>query len=129
MVIKKTLGKVMRELRLNAKVSQSKMADILNIDKTYLSKLENDRVNIKLSNRVIDAIAAEYGISQKFIRQQLGMFTKREQAKLNSLLRQEDQFPALINAMYSDIYFRENVMELLKSEFGVAERAQFKEKD
>lgn len=40
----KTFGKVLRELRRHREVSQRELAEKVNVDFSYISKLENDRL-------------------------------------------------------------------------------------
>lgn len=58
-LFKKKFGKRVREIRNQKGFSQLDLASILNIDKTSISRLENGRVNVKLTTAVKLAIALE----------------------------------------------------------------------
>ena len=49
-MIKKKFGDRVRELRLEANLSQEKFALLINMDRTYLASVENGKRNISLEN-------------------------------------------------------------------------------
>lgn len=54
-------GKRVRELRLLKGFSQEDLAELSNLDRTYISSLERGRRNVGLKN--VTAIAASLGVS------------------------------------------------------------------
>jgi HTH-type transcriptional regulator, competence development regulator len=42
--MKETFGQILKELRRNKNISQRELADKVNVDFSYISKLENDRL-------------------------------------------------------------------------------------
>ena len=49
-MIKKEFGDRVRELRLEASLSQEKFALLIDMDRTYLASVENGKRNISLEN-------------------------------------------------------------------------------
>lgn len=49
-MIKKKFGDRIRELRLEANLSQEKFALLIDMDRTYLASVENGKRNISLEN-------------------------------------------------------------------------------
>lgn len=49
-MIKKKFGNRIRELRLEANLSQEKFALLIDMDRTYLASVENGKRNISLEN-------------------------------------------------------------------------------
>jgi transcriptional regulator with XRE-family HTH domain len=64
-MIKKQLGKRVRELRTHAHLSQEKFALLIGMDRTYLASVESGKRNISIEN--IDKIAKGFGMTlEKF---------------------------------------------------------------
>lgn len=60
-MIKKLFGERVRELRINANLSQEKFALQIEMDRTYLASVESGKRNISIDN--IQKIADGFGIS------------------------------------------------------------------
>jgi transcriptional regulator with XRE-family HTH domain len=63
MTIQEKFGQRVKELRLAKNLSQEKLANIAEIDRTYMTSLENGRRNVSLQN--IDKIINALGVSFK----------------------------------------------------------------
>jgi transcriptional regulator with XRE-family HTH domain len=61
MTIQEKFGLRVKELRLERNLSQEKLANIAEIDRTYMTSLENGRRNVSLQN--IEKIINALGIS------------------------------------------------------------------
>lgn len=59
-MVKKILGKRIRELRIQRNMSQEKFALHINMDRTYLASVESGKRNISLEN--IEKIAKGFGM-------------------------------------------------------------------
>ena len=57
----KKLGENLRKLRLKKDMSQGDLATVLNVDRAYISNIENGRMNPTLST--LEKIANSLGIS------------------------------------------------------------------
>lgn len=57
----KKLGVNLRRLRLKKELSQGDLAEVLNVDRAYISNIENGRMNPTLST--LEKIAGALGIS------------------------------------------------------------------
>ncbi|MBU0489049.1 MAG: helix-turn-helix domain-containing protein [Bacteroidetes bacterium] len=63
MDIKKRIGLRIKELRLEKKISQEALANIAEIDRTYMTSVENGRRNIAVVNleKIIKALDSDFG--------------------------------------------------------------------
>ncbi len=62
-MIKDLVGKRIKELRLNKNLSQEKFAELCELDRTYITSLENGKRNISIVN--LEKICNALGISLK----------------------------------------------------------------
>lgn len=69
MNIKSKIGMRIKELRGNKKISQEKLAEIADLDRTYVNSVENGKRNISIEN--IEKIAEALDVSiQEFFKDQ-----------------------------------------------------------
>lgn len=59
-------GMRIRELRLARGISQAELAEICNLDRSYISSIEHGRRNVCLKNIAIIAFALKVSLSQLF---------------------------------------------------------------
>ncbi|MBQ8251508.1 MAG: helix-turn-helix transcriptional regulator [Alphaproteobacteria bacterium] len=62
-MIRKKLGLRIKELRKEKKLSQEELADLSNLDRTYINSVENGRRNISIIN--IEKIANAFDLTLK----------------------------------------------------------------
>lgn len=62
MDIKKIVGTRIRELRLQMKISQEALANIAEIDRTYMTSVENGKRNISIINleKIVKALDTDF---------------------------------------------------------------------
>ena len=65
-MIKKKFGYRVRELRLQANLSQEKFSLLINMDRTYLASVENGKRNISLENIAKIAIGFNITLEELF---------------------------------------------------------------
>ncbi|HLP52237.1 MAG TPA: helix-turn-helix transcriptional regulator [Chitinophagales bacterium] len=60
--IQEKFGERVKELRTEKKISQEKLGNIANIDRTYMNSLENGRRNVSLVNveKILNALDADF---------------------------------------------------------------------
>lgn len=63
MIIEKKIGLRIKELRSDNNISQMKLADLCNLDRTYINSIENGRRNVSIVN--IEKISKAFHISVK----------------------------------------------------------------
>ncbi len=63
MEIRKKIGQRIKKLRKNAGVSQMKLADLAELDRTYITSVENGKRNISIIN--IEKIVKALGLTLK----------------------------------------------------------------
>lgn len=105
-----TLGKTLKRLRQECGLSQKVIAKRLKIDQTYLCKIEKDSIGAKMSDQLISAIAAEYGITEHLIRRLLKKPSANDLSDMIALYAIEKDFPDFVRAMITDDSFRNQVM-------------------
>lgn len=59
--MEKTFGAQFREWRKQARFTQRELADVLHVSHTYISKIENDRLQVPPSERVLRDAAYHFG--------------------------------------------------------------------
>ena len=52
-----TFGETVKRLRKEKKITQRELGKLVGVDFTYISKMENDALNILPSEKIIDSIA------------------------------------------------------------------------
>lgn len=64
MTIQEKFGQRVKELRLEKELSQEKLANIAEIDRTYMTSLENGRRNVSLQNieKILKALGVELSV-------------------------------------------------------------------
>lgn len=65
-MIKEAFGNRVRELRIQANLSQEKFALLINMDRTYLASVESGKRNISLENIYKIAIGFDLTIEELF---------------------------------------------------------------
>lgn len=66
MNIKEKIGMRIKELRINKKISQEKLAELADLDRTYINSVENGRRNISIENIEKIAKALEHTLQVFF---------------------------------------------------------------
>lgn len=61
----KVVAERLKLLRKNSKLTQEQMADYLNIDQTYITKIENGSRNLNIE--LIDKICSLFGCSEDYL--------------------------------------------------------------
>ena len=56
-----TFGETVKRLRKEKKITQRELGKLVGVDFTYISKMENDALNILPSEKIIDSIAEQIG--------------------------------------------------------------------
>lgn len=95
-----TFGKLIRQARKEQGYSQRQLAALLEVDFTYLSKLENDRADYPPKEDVIRGLARNLGIDEEEliflagrIPQHYEQFLKQNNRELTALFRRLQENP------------------------------------
>ena len=100
--MEKNFGEVIRTARKNKQYSQRELAKLIGLDFTYLSKLENSRVDYPPKEDAIRAIAKHLDLDEEELIFLAGRIPKRD----SELLKQHYQaMPALFRRMRDDATF------------------------
>ncbi len=106
--MEKTFGEVIRTARKNKEYSQRELAQLIGVDFTYLSKLENDRSDYPPRENYIRALAQHLDLNEEELIFLAGRIPKRD----SELLKQHYQaMPALFRRMRNDATFVEELLE------------------
>ena len=94
-----TLGKIVKQARKRKKYTQRELAKIIGIDFTYLSKIENDRVDYPPKEEVIKSFAQELELNSE----ELIFLSGKIPAQDRELLKQHYKtLPALFRRIKND---------------------------
>lgn len=66
MNIKTKIGLRIKELRANRKISQEKLAELADLDRTYINSVENGRRNISIENIEKISVALQVALQEFF---------------------------------------------------------------
>ena len=106
--MEKNFGEVLRTARKNKSYSQRELAKLIGVDFTYLSKLENSRVDYPPREEVIREIAQHLDLDEEEFIFLAGRIPQRD----SELLKQHYQaMPALFRRMRDDATFIEEFLE------------------
>ncbi|NER93555.1 MAG: helix-turn-helix transcriptional regulator [Symploca sp. SIO1B1] len=101
-----TFGKLIRQARKEKGYSQRELAKLLDIDFTYLSKLENDRANYSPKEEIIRALAGSLGLKAEELIFLAGRIPQRDE----DFLKQNYQaMPVLLRRMQENPEFARKV--------------------
>lgn len=95
-----TFGKRIREARQNKGYSQRDLAKLVEVDYTYLSKLENDRAEYPPKEEVIQSLAHHLDLDAKELRDLAGRITPEDTKIVQDLVKKyPKQIPVLLRQM------------------------------
>jgi transcriptional regulator with XRE-family HTH domain len=106
--VEQTFGRVIRDVRKNKGLSQRELAKLLDLDFTYLSKLENDRADYSPKEEVIRSLARQLELNEDELVFLAGRIPQREE----ELLKQHYKgMPSLFRRMRENPEFARKVLE------------------
>ena len=108
-----TFGKIIRQARIDKGYSQRELAKLIDVDYTYLSKLENDHAAYPPSQEVIRLLARHLDLTER--EEELmylsGRITADDEKIFSELLKTyEKQVPALLRRMQENPDFAKKLL-------------------
>jgi transcriptional regulator with XRE-family HTH domain len=98
--VSQTFGKLIRQARQDKGYSQRDLAKLVEVDYTYLSKLENDRAEYPPKQEVIQSLAHHLDLDMKELRDLAGRITPEDAKVVQDLVkRYPKQIPVLLRQM------------------------------
>ena len=104
-----TLGKLIRQSRIEKGYSQRELAKLLGINFTYLSKLENDNADYPPSREVIKSLATNLELNEAGLARLAGRIDLEDEAVFRELMMRYEQMPALLRLLRLDSEFAKKV--------------------
>ncbi len=105
--MEKTFGKLIRQARKEKGYSQRKLAALLHVDFTYLSKLENDRADYAPKEDVIRGLGRHLSIDEEELiflagrlPQQYEEFLKQNNREITALFRRLQTNPSFAKKVF-----------------------------
>ncbi|MDF0553410.1 helix-turn-helix transcriptional regulator [Kamptonema sp. UHCC 0994] len=93
-------GKLIRQARQGKGYSQRDLAKLVEVDYTYLSKLENDRADYPPREEVIQSLAHHLDLDVKDLRDRAGRITPEDAKVVQELVKKyPKQIPVLFRQM------------------------------
>lgn len=109
----KKFGQLIRDARKEKGYSQRELANLVNLDFTYLSKLENDRADYAPKEDAIRKLANSLDLNPEELVFLSGRIPERDE----QLLKQNyKEMPMLFRRMQEDPEFARNIFDLAVSE-------------
>ena len=111
--MKETFGKIIRQARKQKEYSQRELAKLVDVNYTYLSKLENDHAGYPPSEEVIDLLAENLDLTEQKdkLRRLAGRITPEDAEVFEELIRKYKQMPALLRRMRDEPKFAKEVLQ------------------
>jgi len=109
---KETFGELIKQGRIQKKYAQRELACLIDINVTYLSKLENDNADYPASQKVIRSLAKILDLDFKKLIYLSGRITPEDQKIIDYLIKQYQEFPILLRRMKSDPDFASFIFNL-----------------
>lgn len=108
-----TFGKLIRQARKQKEYSQRELANLVGVNYTYLSKLENDHAGYPPSEDVIDLLADHLELSERKdeLRRLAGRITPDDAKVFEDLVKKYKQMPALLRRMRDEPKFAQEVLQ------------------
>lgn len=108
--MEQTFGKLIRQARKDKAYSQRQLAALLQVDFTYLSKLENDRADYPPKEDVIRGLARNLGLDEEEliflagrIPQHYEAFLKENNKSMTALFRRMQENPNFAQQIFEAV--------------------------
>lgn len=108
----KTFGERIRELRKAAGLTQREFAEQLGIDFTYVSKIENGRIEIPPSENLINRMASLLNVDAEELLALSGQFDHRE---IQKVISETPEVGALLRRLQARQFSADEIRRLLNT--------------
>ncbi len=112
-----TFGKRLREARRNKGFSQRDLAGLVDVDYTYLSKLENDRADYPPKDDVIRALAHHLELDAEELSYLAGRITAEDAKVVQDLAKtHQKQMPVLLRTIRDNPELAQRILQEAQQE-------------
>ncbi|MFQ3638235.1 MAG: helix-turn-helix transcriptional regulator [Cyanobacteriota bacterium] len=116
-VVDQTFGKRLREARRNKGFSQRDLASLVDVDYTYLSKLENDRADYPPKDDVIRALAHHLELDAEELSYLAGRITTEDAKVVQDLAKtHQKQMPVLLRTIRDNPKLAQRILQEAQQE-------------
>lgn len=116
-VVDQTFGKRLREARRNKGFSQRDLASLVDVDYTYLSKLENDRADYPPKDDVIRALAHHLELDAEELSYLAGRITAEDAKVVQDLAKtHQKQMPVLLRTIRDNPELAQRILQEAQQE-------------
>ena len=116
-VVDQTFGKRLREARRNKGFSQRDLAGLVEVDYTYLSKLENDRADYPPKDDVIRALAHHLELDAEELSYLAGRITAEDAKVVQDLAKtHQKQMPVLLRTIRDNPELAQRILQEAQQE-------------
>lgn len=116
-VVDQTFGKRLREARRNKGFSQRDLAGLVDVDYTYLSKLENDRADYPPKDDVIRALAHHLELDAEELSYLAGRITAEDAKVVQDLAKtHQKQMPVLLRTIRDNPELAQRILQQAQQE-------------
>jgi transcriptional regulator with XRE-family HTH domain len=116
-VVDQTFGKRLREARRNKGFSQRDLAGLVEVDYTYLSKLENDRADYPPKDDVIRALAHHLELDAEELSYLAGRITTEDAKVVQDLAKtHQKQMPVLLRTIRDNPEIAQRILQEAQQE-------------
>ena len=116
-VVDQTFGKRLREARRSKGFSQRDLAGLVDVDYTYLSKLENDRADYPPKDDVIRALAHHLELDAEELSYLAGRITAEDAKVVQDLAKtHQKQMPVLLRTIRDNPELAQRILQEAQQE-------------
>lgn len=109
-----TFGQMVYKARIMKQYSQRELSELVGVNYTYLSKLENDKADYPPSQKVIIELARYLGLDSFRLSQLAGKVSSEDMEVFRYLIKSYQRMPALLRRMKSDPLFAKRLFRLMQ---------------
>ena len=112
----KTFGELIRDARKQQEYSQRELAKLVEVNYTYLSKLENDHAEYPPSKEVIRSLAHHLHLDEEELTKLAGRINPEDARVFKELVKQYQEVPALLRRMQNNPDFAKKILAEIDKE-------------
>lgn len=109
-----TFGEILYRARIMKQYSQRELSELVGINYSYLSKLENDNADYPPSQKVIVELARYLGLDSFRLAQLAGKVSPDDMEVFRHLIKTYQKMPTLLRRMKSDPSFAKRLFRLMR---------------
>jgi HTH-type transcriptional regulator, competence development regulator len=114
--VNKTFGELIRDARKQQEYSQRELAKLVEVNYTYLSKLENDHAEYPPSKEVIRSLAHHLHLNEEELTKLAGRINPEDAQVFKELVKQYQEVPALLRRMQNNPDFAKKILAEIEKE-------------